>query len=223
MAWNSLLLAVLTGAGTTVLGLAFALVVTRTGFRAKRLLRVLTVLPIITPPFVVGLAIILLFGRSGTITQLWEAMTGVEAGRWIYGLPGLWFAQTLAFAPIAFMVLIGVVEGVSPSLEEAAQTLRADAWTTFTTVSLPLMRPGLANAFLLGFIESLADFGNPLVLGGNFDVLSTEIFFAIVGAQHDQGRAAMLAIILLGIHAGRVLGAAALARPPQLHHRHRQG
>jgi iron(III) transport system permease protein len=197
VAWNSLLLAVLTGAGTTLLGLAFALIVTRTRFRAKRLLRVLTVLPIITPPFVVGLAIILLFGRSGTVTQFWAALTGIEAGRWIYGLPGLWFAQMLAFTPIAFLVLIGVVEGVSPSLEEAAQTLRADAWTTFTTVSLPLMRPGLANAFLLGFIESLADFGNPLVLGGNFDVLSTEIFFAVVGAQHDQGRAAMLAVILL--------------------------
>lgn len=197
VAWNSLLLAVLTGAGTTLLGLAFALIVTRTRFRAKRLLRVLTILPIITPPFVVGLAIILLFGRSGTVTQFWAAVTGLEAGRWIYGLPGLWFAQMLAFTPIAFLVLIGVVEGVSPSLEEAAQTLRADAWTTFTTVSLPLMRPGLANAFLLGFIESLADFGNPLVLGGNFDVLSTEIFFAVVGAQHDQGRAAMLAIILL--------------------------
>ena len=118
----------------------------------------------------------------------------------------------LAFTPIAFLVLIGVVEGVSPSMEEAAQTLRADAWTTFTTVSLPLMRPGLANAFLLGFIESLADFGNPLVLGGNFDVLSTEIFFAVVGAQHDQGRAAMLAIDPARLHAGRLLGAAALAR-----------
>ena len=59
------------------------------------------------------------------------------------------------------------------------------------------MRPGLANAFLLGFIESMADFGNPLVLGGNFDVLSTEIFFAIVGAQYDQGRAAVLAMVLL--------------------------
>jgi iron(III) transport system permease protein len=197
VAWNSLLLAVLTGVGTTLLGLAFALIVTRTRFRAKRLLRTLTVLPIITPPFVVGLAIILLFGRSGTVTQFWASLFGIEAGRWIYGLPGLWFAQMLAFTPIAFLVLIGVVEGVSPSLEEAAQTLRADAWTTFTTVSLPLMRPGLANAFLLGFIESLADFGNPLVLGGSFDVLSTEIFFAIVGAQHDQGRAAVLAIILL--------------------------
>ncbi|MFQ5567832.1 MAG: ABC transporter permease, partial [Paracoccaceae bacterium] len=96
-----------------------------------------------------------------------------------------------------FLVLIGVVEGISPSMEEAALTLRADNWRTFTTVSLPLMRPGLANAFLLGFIESLADFGNPLVLGAEFDVLSTSIFFAIVGAQIDQGRAAVLAIVLL--------------------------
>ena len=99
--------------------------------------------------------------------------------------------RCFAFTPIAFLVLLGVVEGVSPSLEEAAQTLRADRWTTFRTVTLPLMRPGLANAFLVGFIESMADFGNPLVLGGNFDVLSTEIFFAVVGAQHDQGRAAV--------------------------------
>ncbi len=197
VAWNSLLMAILVGASTTLLGLAFALLATRTGFRAKKLLRLLTVLPIITPPFVIGLAIILLFGASGTVTQVIEALTGTTPGRYIYGLPGIWLAQTLAFTPIAFLVLIGVVEGVSPSMEEAAQTLRADDWRTFTTVSLPLMRPGLANAFLVGFIESLADFGNPLVLGGNFDVLSTSIFFAIVGAQNDQGRAAVLAILLL--------------------------
>jgi iron(III) transport system permease protein len=64
------------------------------------------------------------------------------------------------------------------------------------------MRPGLANAFLLGFVESMADFGNPLVLGGNFDVLSTKIFFAVVGAAHDQGRAAVLSIVLLGFTLG---------------------
>lgn len=197
-AWNSFILAVSTGAGTTLLGLAFALIVTRTGFRAKRLLRVLTVLPIITPPFVIGLAVILLFGRSGAVSSFLDWSLGIEPSRWIYGLPGIWFAQMLAFTPIAFLVLIGVVEGVSPSMEEAALTLRADPWKTFTTVSLPLMRPGLANAFLIGFIESMADFGNPLVLGGNYDVLSTEIFFAIVGAQNDQGRAAVLAIVLLG-------------------------
>ncbi|MEO5325385.1 iron ABC transporter permease [Mesorhizobium sp. CC13] len=197
VAWNSLFLAVLVGVLTTVLGLVFALVMTRTGFRHGRLLRALTVLPIITPPFVIGLAIILLFGLSGAATQTFSELFGVQPTRWVYGLPGLLIAQLLAFTPIAFLVLIGVVEGVSPSMEEAAQTLRASRWQTFWTVSLPLMRPGLANAFLLGFIESMADFGNPLVLGGNFDVLSTEIFFAIVGAQNDEAQAAILALVLL--------------------------
>lgn len=196
-AWNSLALAISVGAGTTVLGLVFALVATRSGLKNTRALRALTVLPIITPPFVIGLAIILLFGLSGSVTQFVAETLDLRPTRWIYGMPGILLAQLLSFTPIAFLVLIGVVEGVSPSMEEAAQTLRASRWHTFRTVSLPLMRPGLANAFLLGFIESMADFGNPLVLGGNFDVLSTEIFFAIVGAQNDQGRAAVLAIILL--------------------------
>jgi len=197
--WNTLLLAVLTATTTTTLGLAFALVVTRTGFKAKRLLRVLTVLPIITPPFVIGLGLILIFGRSGLVNQLMEWAFAVAPSRWIYGLPGVWLAQTLAFTPVAFLVLIGVVEGVSPSLEEASQTLRAGRWHTFSRVSLPLMRPGLANAFLVGFIESIADFGNPIVLGGNFGVLSTEVFFSIVGAQLDQGRAAALGVLLLAL------------------------
>jgi len=196
-AWNSLVLAILVGAATTALGLAFALVVTRTNFRYKKWLRAMSVLPIITPPFVIGLAIILLFGLSGTLTVYFSELFGFQPTRWVYGMPGILIAQILAFTPIAFLVMIGVVEGVSPSMEEAAQTLRANKWETFVTVSLPLMRPGIANAFLLGFIESMADFGNPLVLGGNFDVLSTEIFFAIAGAQFDQARAASIALVLL--------------------------
>ncbi|MEP1611637.1 MAG: iron ABC transporter permease [Roseobacter sp.] len=196
---NSLFLAVMTGAGTTLLGLSFALIFTRTDFRAKKLLRVLTVLPIITPPFVIGLALILLFGRAGTITEFFSELFGWEQTRWLYGFWGIYFAQLLSFTPIAFLVLIGVVQGVSPSMEEASQTLDADRWQTFRFVSLPLMRPGLANAFLLGFIESLADFGNPLVLGGGFSVLSTEIYFAIVGAVADPAKAAILAISLLSL------------------------
>ncbi|MBO6890300.1 MAG: iron ABC transporter permease [Roseibium sp.] len=197
VAINSIFLAVSTGLGTTVLGLAFALFFTRTAFPAKKLLRVLTVIPIITPPFVIGLALILLFGRTGTITEFAADLFGVEKSRWLYGFWGIYFAQMLSFTPIAFLVLIGVVEGVSPSMEEASQTLDANRWQTFRFVSLPLMRPGLANAFLLGFIESLADFGNPLVLGGNYDVLSTEIYYAIVGSVADPARAAILAFTLL--------------------------
>ncbi|MEO5677516.1 MAG: iron ABC transporter permease, partial [Usitatibacter sp.] len=197
VAWNTLALALATATGCTLLGLAFALAVTRTGMPAKRLLRALTVLPIVTPPFVIGLGLILIFGRSGVVNQFLEWSLGVVPGRWIYGFPGIWLAQLFAFTPVAFLVLIGVAEGVSASVEEAAQTLRATPGRTFVAVTLPLMGPGLANAFLLSFIESIADFGNPIVLGGNFSVLSTEIYFSLVGAQLDQARAATLAFVLL--------------------------
>ena len=197
VAWNTLLLAVACAAGCTALGLVFALIATRTDFRFKKLLRILTVLPIITPPFVIGLGLILIFGRAGFVNQFLEWAFHIEPSRWIYGMQGVLVAQIFAFTPIAFLVLIGVAEGVSPSMEEAAQTLRAGRWRVFVDISLPLMRPGLANAFLISFIESIADFGNPILLGGNFGVLSTEVFFSVVGAQLDQGRAATLSILLL--------------------------
>lgn len=196
VAWNTLFLALATAAGTTVLGTMIALLAERGSQRLRKPLNMLALLPIITPPFVVGLGLILLFGRAGIVNQGLEAAFGITPTRWFYGAFGVWLAQLFAFTPIAFMIMRGVVAGISPSLEEAAQTLRADRRTTFFTVTLPLLKPGLANAFLVGFIESIADFGNPIVVGGQYSVLSTDIFFAIVGAQYDQGRAASLALIL---------------------------
>ena len=197
VAWNTVLLGALAGAGSTALGLAFALIVSRASTRLKGMFNILSILPIITPPFVIGLALILIFGRSGVVSTLLSDWLNIPRSRWIYGLPGVLIAQLLAYTPITFLVLRGVVQGVSPSLEEASQTLRASRWQTFWTVTFPLLRPGLANAFLLGFVESLADFGNPLVLGGNFEVLSTKIFFAVVGAAVDESRAAILSVVLL--------------------------
>ncbi|MFO1217715.1 MAG: iron ABC transporter permease [Burkholderiaceae bacterium] len=196
VAWNTLFLALLTAAGTTALGTLIALMAERGSKRLARPLNVLALLPIITPPFVVGLGLILLFGRAGLVNQFLEWAFGIAPTRWFYGLFGIWLAQMFAFTPIAFMIMRGVVQGISPSMEEAAQTLRASRQRTFMTVTLPLMKPGLANAFLVGFIESIADFGNPIIVGGPYAVLSTDIFFAIVGAQYDQGRAASLALIL---------------------------
>jgi iron(III) transport system permease protein len=191
----------LVGVGTTALGLAFALIATRTNFPLKRAMRVLSVLPIITPPFVIGLALILLFGRSARCRasssngSASRARAGSTAsGRTHRAASGL-YAHRLPGAHRCGAGHLALPRGGS-------QTLRAKRWTTFFTVTLPLMRPGLANAFLLGFVESMADFGNPLVLGGNFEVLSTKIFFAVVGAAHDQGRAAVLSIVLLGFTLG---------------------
>ena len=200
VAFNTLFLGLMTATSTVILGTLMALMSERASKRNSALfskpLNVLAMLPIITPPFVVGLGLILLFGRAGVVNQFLEYAFGIEPSRWFYGWFGVWVAQTFAFTPIAYMIMRGVVQGIAPSLEEAAQTLRATPMQTFMTVTLPLLKPGLANAFLVGFIESMADFGNPIVVGGQFAVLSTEIFFAIVGAQYDQGRAASLAWIL---------------------------
>jgi iron(III) transport system permease protein len=197
VAWNTLFLALLAATGTTLLGTMMALLAERSaGPRIQNPLRVVALLPIITPPFVVGLGLILLFGRAGVVNQFLEYALDLQPTRWFYGALGVWIAQLFAFTPIAFMIMRGVVQGVAPSLEEAAQTLHANRVKTFFSITLPLLKPGLANAFLVGFIESMADFGNPIVVGGQFSVLSTDIFFAIVGAQYDQGRAASLAWIL---------------------------
>ncbi len=197
VAWNTLFLALATAFGTTVLGTMMALLAERcAGPRVQGPLRVIALLPIITPPFVVGLGLILLFGRAGIVNQFLEYAFDITPTRWFYGVLGILIAQLFAFTPIAFMIMRGVVQGLAPSLEEAAQILHADRRKTFFTVTLPLLKPGLANAFLVGFIESIADFGNPIVVGGQFSVLSTDIFFAIVGAQFDQGRAATLAWLL---------------------------
>jgi iron(III) transport system permease protein len=200
--WNTIELGLLTATSATLLATAFVLVVTRTQFRARRVLGLLSVLPMITPPFVIGLALILLFGRSGAVNALLEWGFAIRPSRWIYGMPGVWLAQTLALTPVAYLVLVGIAQGIGPTLEEAAQTLRASPMRTFTTITLPLMAPGIANAFLIVFIESLADFGNPLLLGGNLEVLSTSIYFAVVGVRQDPGRAAVLAVILLLLSLG---------------------
>ncbi len=125
----------------------------------KPLLRALSILPIITPPFVIGLALILLFGRAGVVTVWLGDMLDIPRSRWIYGMAGITIAQVLAFTPIAMMVLLGVLQGVAPSLEEASQTLRASHWYTFRTVTWPLIRPGLANASVVELLRLIHMFG----------------------------------------------------------------
>ncbi|MCB2099613.1 MAG: iron ABC transporter permease [Rhodobacterales bacterium] len=207
---NSLSLAVAVGVSTTILGLVFALYAARVSRRAQGLIKLFSILPIITPPFVIGLSLILIFGRNGTINDLLLALFGdgglfigqgnegwFERSPYIYGFWGIFLAQTLSFTPISFMLLVGMISTTNPALEEASLTMRASDWQTFRHVTFPLIRPGIANAFLLGVIASLADFGNPLVLGGDYDVMATEIYFSIVGAQLDYARAATLGILLL--------------------------
>ena len=192
---TSMLLAVVVSVVVTALGLSFALLGQRTRWPAiRRSLSSLSLLPIITPPFLLAFAMIFLFGRQGMITS---DLFGLRSNA-LFGIVGVAGAQILAFTPIAYLVLRGSVSSLDPALEEASQVLGADRWTLFRTVTWPLLRPALANAFLLTMIESLADFGNPLILGGDRFYLATEVFSAFA-ARFDPNEAAVLGLVLLTI------------------------
>ncbi|CCN47698.1 iron(III) ABC transporter, permease protein [Vibrio nigripulchritudo MADA3029] len=194
---NSLLLGTSVGIGATFFGLVFAIYTTRIAKRSAFIARIFSILPIVTPPFVVGLGVTLMLGRSGYVTEFMVDWFGLTQTNWLYGFTGIWMAQVLAFAPMSFMILDGAMKSLHPSLEEASYTLRANRNQTFFKIVMPLLRPALANSFLIIFVQSLADFSNPLILGGSFDVLATQIYFYIAGAQLDYASASTLGAVLL--------------------------
>ncbi|EMK6668209.1 iron ABC transporter permease [Vibrio fluvialis] len=194
---NSIVLGIAVGVGATFFGLIFAIYTTRIAKRSAFIARVFSILPIVTPPFIVGLGVTLMLGRSGYITELMVDWFGLQKTNWLYGFTGIWLAQVLAFAPMSFMILDGALKSLHPSLEEASYTLKANLYQTFFGIIIPLLKPALANSFLIIFVQSLADFSNPLVLGGSFDVLATQIYFYIAGAQLDYASASTLGSVLL--------------------------
>lgn len=190
---NSLIVGGLTAISGTALGFLFAFAVTRADVPFKRLLHAIAIIPVVSPPFIGALAIIMLFGNNGFIT--WNILKIQNFP--IYGLRGLMLAQAITFFPVAYLALRGVLESISPTLEDAALDLGGSRFKVFFRVTLPLALPGIASAMLVLFIESLADFGNPLILtGSRFPVLSVQAYLQITG-MYDLPSGAALSLLLL--------------------------
>jgi iron(III) transport system permease protein len=145
----------------------------------------------VTPPFVGGLYFILLFGRQGFFTR---TLLGLDVS--LYGLPGLFIAQTLCFFPIAFLIIKGTFEGMNPSLEYAARDAGAGRFRVFRTITLPLVMPGIVSAALFIAISVISDFGNPILIGGRFSVLAVELYTQLTGWANG-GTSAVLGMMLL--------------------------
>ncbi|HBY56882.1 MAG TPA: ABC transporter permease [Candidatus Atribacteria bacterium] len=190
---NSIVLGIYTATIGTIAGFFFAYALTRTPLPFKNFFRLTITFPIISPPFVVALAAILLFGRAGSLTPWLKSLIGNYS---IYGLGGLVLVETIAYSPTAFLVLYGVLQAIDPSLEEASMDLGASWSKVFSTITLPLATPGIASAWLLVFIQSMADFGNPMVISGDFRVLSVQAYLQITG-MYDLPRGSTLAMLLL--------------------------
>lgn len=190
---NTIILGISVGTVGTLIGFLFAYVQVRVPLPRwlKRFMHITALVPIVSPPFALALSAIVLFGRSGLITR---DLLGLDFN--IYGLHGMVLVMSLSFFPVAYISLTGLMRALDPALEEAATNLGASRWHIFRTVTLPLLLPGLASGFLLLFVEALADLGNPIVLGGNFQVLASRMYLAIIG-QYDLLAGAVLGILLL--------------------------
>ena len=188
---NSLYVSIVTMIITTVLAFFFAYGLTRTTIPGKGLFYTVSTFPLIAPSIIQGLALILLFGRNGLVTRY------VLHTDWnIYGATGIIAAECLYCFPNALFILYTTLSAVDTRLDEAAQSLGASALKTFYKVTLPSAKYGIASAAALSFNLTITDFGVPVVIGGNYSVLATDIYQQVIGMQRfDLG--ATISVILL--------------------------
>lgn len=189
---RTILLGVVVAFLATVIGYIFAYTITRINVPCKGFLKMMATLPILSPPFILSLSIIFLFGKQGFITKTLLGITGNN----VYGMGSLVVVQVMSFFPIAYLALSGILSSIDASVEDAACNMGAGRWKTFWSVTFPLSLPGIISGFLLVFIQSLEDFTNPATLGGDFTTLSIEVYQIITGS-YDLKKGSVLAILLL--------------------------
>ena len=190
---NSLEVMVLSTCTAVSLGFVYAYSMVYSDMRWKPFFRVIGILPLLSPPFVVAASYILLFGPRGIVSY---HVFHTEPD--VFGLPGIWGVQTIAFFPFAYQLIADVLSRSDPRLEQAARNLGAGPWAIFRTVTLPMARPGLLAAILTTAIYVLEDFGNPALIGGRFTVLPTQAYGLIEGFG-DLSGAAAASTMLLGL------------------------
>lgn len=189
---RTMLLGVLVAILSTFIGYLFAYAITRTNVPCKKFLKTIATLPILSPPFILSLSIIFLFGKQGFITKTLMGITGNN----VYGMGSLIVVQVMSFFPIAYLTLSGILSSIDASVEDAACNMGASRWHTFWTVTFPLSLPGIISGCLLVFIQSLEDFSNPATIGGEFSTLSIEVYQIITGS-YDMQKGSVLALLLL--------------------------
>ncbi len=189
---NTLIIGVTTAVLTVLIGTLVAFTLTLTPIPGKRWLRILTILPLVSPPFAVSFAFILLFGRRGVVTYDLLGITQYD----IYGPQGIILVQLISDIPVAILILSAVFASVSRDLEEAAEDLGGRPFHVLRTVTFPLVVPAIMTAALLNFIASISDFGNPMLIGGGFQVLATQAFIQLI-EMYDLQQGAALSMLLL--------------------------
>ena len=194
--WNSLYSGLAATFLATAIALPMAYAVARVELPWRGLLSAMSVVPLISPPFIGAYAWIILLGRNGTITQLVHAWTGWTLPA-IYGPGGVIFALALSYFPYVFLIVQGALASGDPHIEEAARIIGASRARIIRTITLPLAFPAVAASMLIVFIKAIGDFGVPSILGGEFQVLPTLIYYQIHGFFNLNAASAIAAVNVL--------------------------
>ncbi|MEX0696102.1 MAG: iron ABC transporter permease [Dongiaceae bacterium] len=205
--WNS----IVAGGGATVLATALSLpmayALTRVRMPFRPLILALSVIPLIAPPFIGAYAWIMLLGNNGMITQVLHSSLGLRLPT-IYGPFGVIVALALSYFPYVFLIVQGALAAADPAIEEAAQMAGASRWRIIRTITFPVIVPAVAAGALIVFIKAIGDFGVPAILGGEFQVLPTLIYYQIHGFFNlNAGSAIAIVNVALTIAALAILSA----------------
>lgn len=200
--YNTLFIAITTGVISVTLGFTFAYAVTRTEMRWKTIFKYIAFIPLFAPTMTYGIALINLFGNNGVVTTgffgLFESLFGVNAGMDIqlYGPVGIIISEVFYTFPQAFLLLSISLATTDYRLYEAADTLGAGPIKKLFTVTLPSVKYALFSSFIISFILSFTDFGAPVVVGGQYNVMATDIYQQVVG-QFKMSMGATVGLILI--------------------------
>ena len=188
--FNTLILGTVTMVILVVVGFCFAYLTTRGPLLLRKPLKIIALLPLAAPPYIFAISMITLLGRNGLINNMFNLNFN------IYGWTGVIIAQCLAFLPLSFMMIENVLNSVNPSLEETASDMGASEYRIIRSITIPLAAPGLLKAALLVFVMTIAEFGNPAILGGRTPFLAPDTYLAITG-EGDFNMASVLSVILI--------------------------
>ena len=189
--YNTLLLGILTTSVCLSIGFTIAYLTTRGPRYLRTPLRLITLLPLVAPPFIFALSFVILFGRSGIITQA----LGLKWS--IYGFPGVVLAQSLAFLPLAYIIIENTLSSLDPNLEDSAANLGATEGKILRTITIPLLIPGFWKAALIVYVLAIEEFGNAALLSGRVAFLAPDTWMMIIGTEADFNMGSVLSIFLL--------------------------
>ena len=180
-----------------VLGVPLAWVLARSAVPGRRIVRALVTVPLVLPPVVGGVALLLVFGRRGLVGSWLDATFGFTLP---FTTTGVVLAEAFVAMPFLVIAVEGALRGADARYEEAAATLGADRWTTFTHVTLPLVAPGVTAGAVLCWARALGEFGATVTFAGNFPGRTQTMPLAVyLALENDLPAAILLSLMLLAV------------------------